>query len=126
LFISERGQPLTRQAVNYLVREAAAAAGLKNVHLHALRHSCGYYLADGARTCEPCKIIWAIGLRAKVRGVVEVGASPGPLASRRKPVPPRFRRISSRIPALYLSRFSLAIERCKVRRSTSRRYQRSA
>jgi type 1 fimbriae regulatory protein FimB len=46
LFISERGQPMTRQAVNYLVASAAATAGLMNVHPHTLRHSCGYYLAD--------------------------------------------------------------------------------
>jgi type 1 fimbriae regulatory protein FimB len=46
LFVSERGQPLTRQAVNYLIREAAERAGLKNVHPHTLRHSCGFYLAD--------------------------------------------------------------------------------
>jgi site-specific recombinase XerD len=46
LFVSERGQPMTRQAVNYLVASAAACAGLKNVHPHTLRHSCGYYLAD--------------------------------------------------------------------------------
>jgi type 1 fimbriae regulatory protein FimB len=46
LFVSERGTQLTRQAVNYLVGEAAATAGLKHVHPHTLRHSCGYYLAD--------------------------------------------------------------------------------
>jgi site-specific recombinase XerD len=46
LFVSERGQPMTRQAVNYLIREAAERASLKNVHPHTLRHSCGYYLAD--------------------------------------------------------------------------------
>jgi len=46
LFISERGQPLTRQAVNYLIGAAAESAGLKNVHPHTLRHSCGFYLAD--------------------------------------------------------------------------------
>src|SRR5215470_10248230 len=34
LFVSERGQPMTRQAVNYLIASAAAAAGLKNVHPH--------------------------------------------------------------------------------------------
>jgi site-specific recombinase XerD len=39
---------MTRQAVNYLIREAAERAGLKNVHPHTLRHSCGYYLADKA------------------------------------------------------------------------------
>ena len=46
LFTSERGQPLTRQAVNYLVAAAAERAGLPGVHPHTLRHSCGYYMAD--------------------------------------------------------------------------------
>jgi integrase len=40
LFISERGQPLTRQSVNYLVACAAARAGLPPVWPHMLRHSC--------------------------------------------------------------------------------------
>jgi integrase len=46
LFASERGQPLTRQAVNYLVAAAAARAGLSPVHPHTLRHSCGFALAN--------------------------------------------------------------------------------
>jgi type 1 fimbriae regulatory protein FimB len=46
LFISERGQPLTRQSVNYLVAEAAGRAGLPPVHPHMLRHSCGFALAN--------------------------------------------------------------------------------
>ncbi len=46
LFVSERGQPLTRQAVNYLVARAGDDAGLGHVHPHMLRHSCGYYLAN--------------------------------------------------------------------------------
>src|SRR4051794_11832689 len=46
LFVSERGQPLTRQAVNYLVATAAGRAGLAGVHPHTLRHSCGFALAD--------------------------------------------------------------------------------
>ena len=46
LFTSERGQPLTRQAVSYLVAAAAARAGLPGVHPHTLRHSCGFALAD--------------------------------------------------------------------------------
>ena len=46
LFLSERGQPLTRSSVQYLVRVAAERVGLLNVHPHTLRHSCGYYLAD--------------------------------------------------------------------------------
>ena len=46
LFISERGQPFTRQPVNYLIAEAAARAGLPPVHPHMLRHSCGFSLAN--------------------------------------------------------------------------------
>jgi type 1 fimbriae regulatory protein FimB len=44
--VSERGQPLTERAVFYLVRTAGESVGLKGVHPHMLRHSCGYYLAD--------------------------------------------------------------------------------
>ena len=46
LFLSERGQPLTRQSVNYIVRSAAKRAGLEAVHPHTLRHSCGFFLAN--------------------------------------------------------------------------------
>jgi type 1 fimbriae regulatory protein FimB len=46
LFISERGQPLTRQSVNYLIGAAAERAGLPPVHPHMLRHSCGFALAN--------------------------------------------------------------------------------
>ena len=49
LIISERGQPLTRQAVNYLIREAGERAGLPDLHLHMLRHSCGFYLANSGQ-----------------------------------------------------------------------------
>jgi site-specific recombinase XerD len=46
LFLSERGAPLTRQAVNYLLRVAGEQAGLDRVHPHMLRHSCGFFLAN--------------------------------------------------------------------------------
>jgi type 1 fimbriae regulatory protein FimB len=46
LFVSERRQALTRQAVNYLVASAARRAGLPPVHPHMLRHSCGFALAN--------------------------------------------------------------------------------
>jgi site-specific recombinase XerD len=46
LFVSERLQPLTRQSVNYLIKQAGERAGLGHVHPHMLRHSCGYHLAD--------------------------------------------------------------------------------
>ena len=41
LFVSERGQPMTRQAVNYLIGEAGERAGLGRVWPHMLRHSAG-------------------------------------------------------------------------------------
>ena len=46
LFVSERGQAMTRQAVNYAIARAAERAGLGHVNPHMLRHSCGYYLAN--------------------------------------------------------------------------------
>lgn len=47
LFISERNQPFTRQAVNYIIATTAARAKLTNVHPHImLRHSCGFSLAN--------------------------------------------------------------------------------
>ena len=46
LLVSERGQPMTRQAVNYLIREAGERAGLGRVWPHMLRHSAGYALSN--------------------------------------------------------------------------------
>lgn len=46
LFISERQQPLTRQAVNYIIRRAGQRAGLGDVWPHMLRHSAGFALSN--------------------------------------------------------------------------------
>lgn len=46
LFVSERLQPLTRQAVNYIIARAGERAELGRVHPHMLRHACGFALAD--------------------------------------------------------------------------------
>lgn len=51
LFISERKQPLTRQAVNYITGAAAKRAGIGHVHPHMLRHSCGFALANRGMIC---------------------------------------------------------------------------
>ena len=45
-FVSERRQPLTRQAVNYIVARAGERAGLGHIHPHMLWLSCGFALAD--------------------------------------------------------------------------------
>ncbi|MGH8070247.1 MAG: tyrosine-type recombinase/integrase [Candidatus Entotheonellia bacterium] len=46
LFLSERGQSMTRQSVNYIIATAAPRAGLGPIHPPMLRHSCGFYLAN--------------------------------------------------------------------------------
>ena len=48
LFISERRKPLSRVTARLMVRQIAAAAGLEHleIHLHMLRHSCGYTLVN--------------------------------------------------------------------------------
>ncbi len=46
LFVSERKQPLTRQAVNYIVARAGKQAQLGHINPHMLRHSCGFALAN--------------------------------------------------------------------------------
>ena len=46
LFVSERGQPMTRQAVNYIIGEAGRRAKLGKVWPHMLRHSAGYALSN--------------------------------------------------------------------------------
>jgi integrase len=46
LFINERGQPMTRAAIYYIVTTTAREAGLPHVWPHRIRHSTGYALAD--------------------------------------------------------------------------------
>ncbi|MCP4901870.1 MAG: tyrosine-type recombinase/integrase [bacterium] len=46
LFVSERGEPFTRQGVYYLARRIGERANLGKVHPHMLRHACGYALAN--------------------------------------------------------------------------------
>jgi integrase len=48
VFMSERG-PFTRDGFAKLLKAAAAKAGIKNVHPHALRHACGHALAMKGR-----------------------------------------------------------------------------
>ncbi len=46
LFITERGEPFTRQGGYYLVRSIGERANLGKIHPHMLRHACGYVLAN--------------------------------------------------------------------------------
>lgn len=47
VFVSERGTPFTPGAINRMVKRLGPKAGLKfPVHVHMLRHACGYKLAN--------------------------------------------------------------------------------
>jgi integrase len=47
VFVNERGQPFGRMGIARLIERAGEAAGLPvPVHVHMLRHSCGYALAN--------------------------------------------------------------------------------
>jgi site-specific recombinase XerD len=47
VFVNERGQPFGRMGIARLIERAGEAAGLPfPVHVHMLRHACGYALAN--------------------------------------------------------------------------------
>ena len=46
VFVSELRGPLSRDAVQYMLKRAGEAAGLPHVHPHMLRHACGYELGQ--------------------------------------------------------------------------------
>ena len=47
VFLSERGGPLDRRQVNYLLKKYGKLAGFTfTAHPHMLRHACGYSLAN--------------------------------------------------------------------------------
>ena len=47
IFVTERGEPLTRSTVNKLVERAGRNAKLEcPAHPYMLRHACGYHLAN--------------------------------------------------------------------------------
>jgi site-specific recombinase XerD len=47
VFVNERGDPFKRMGIARLIERAGEAAGLAfPVHVHMLRHSCGYALAN--------------------------------------------------------------------------------
>jgi len=50
IFVTERGGPMSSDAVQVIVRRAGEIAGIGfRVHPHMLRHACGYKLANDAR-----------------------------------------------------------------------------
>ena len=47
VFVNERGDPFKRMGIARLIERAGEAAGLPfPVHVHMLRHACGYALAN--------------------------------------------------------------------------------
>jgi type 1 fimbriae regulatory protein FimE len=50
VFATERGGPFTAGAVNRLVKRIGAGARFAfPIHVHMLRHACGYALANAGR-----------------------------------------------------------------------------
>jgi len=47
VFLTSKGEPLYRQAVYTLVRDAGEQAGIKGLHPHTLRHTFATHLLDG-------------------------------------------------------------------------------
>ena len=47
MFVTERGAPFTRSGMAKMVERAGEKAGFDfPVHMHMLRHACGYYYAN--------------------------------------------------------------------------------
>ena len=47
VFVNERGDPFKREGIARLIQRAGETAGLPfGVHVHMLRHACGYALAN--------------------------------------------------------------------------------
>jgi site-specific recombinase XerD len=47
VFVNERGDPFKREGIGRLIHRAGKAAGISfGVHVHMLRHACGYALAN--------------------------------------------------------------------------------
>jgi site-specific recombinase XerD len=57
IFETERGIPFTTDAVNHLIKHIGERAGFPfKVHVHMLRHACGYALANAGMTLGQFKI----------------------------------------------------------------------
>ena len=63
LFVSERGQPMTRQAVNYLIREAGERAGLGRPGPTCCATAPAMRSVTRAMTSAYCKTSWATAIR---------------------------------------------------------------
>ena len=60
VFVNERGDPFKRMGIARLIERAGEAAGLPfSVHVHMLRHSCGYALANKGMDSEGSSTTWA-------------------------------------------------------------------
>jgi site-specific recombinase XerD len=91
LFLSERDQEMTRQAVNYIVKTAGERAGLGHVHPHMLRHPAATTWPTRGWTSARPKTFLAIAIPSIRRGTlgwqdfgskaygIDVGLELGPL-----------------------------------------------
>jgi site-specific recombinase XerD len=60
VFLSQRGQPMTRQNVNVILKELGKAADIEiPVFPHSLRHACGYKLSNEGKDTRSLQ--WYLG-----------------------------------------------------------------
>jgi type 1 fimbriae regulatory protein FimB/type 1 fimbriae regulatory protein FimE len=60
VFLSQRGQPMTRQNVNVILKDIGIEAGIEiTVFPHSLRHSCGHKLANEGKDTRSLQ--WYLG-----------------------------------------------------------------
>ena len=83
VFTSERGGPMSVDAVQLVVKRAGQLAEIGfRVHPHMLRHACGFYLANQPDTCNDTRLIQAyLGHKDIKSTVVYTALSPRRLSA---------------------------------------------
>src|SRR5262249_8975517 len=76
LFVNERGEPFGRMGIARMIERAGEAAGLKNCHVHMLRHATGYALAG--RGMDPRRLQHFLGHSSITNTVRYTAMSPEP------------------------------------------------
>ncbi len=76
-----KGQPLGKKQINYIVKSVAERAGLNiNAHAHMTRHTCGYLLANskteaGVRPVEIIDIAAHLAHKSVTSSLIYIGVS---------------------------------------------------
>jgi integrase len=60
VFVNERGDPFKREGIARMIQRAGTEAGIGfGVHVHMLRHACGYALANKGMDTRGYNTTWA-------------------------------------------------------------------